>query len=195
MNYSINETVLFLGSQKSRRIFMMIEISIHGRGGQGAVRSAQILAEAAFKGYFPGDPETFYNAGIYGSYAQYGTALVTAADNALGLPSPDWTSDSLAADFITNDDYAWDVSNGMELIATQRWVATFDQGLQSWFEWRRTGYPALTVLPGNNGGLVPVRVPYPTDEAARNPTSLAAGVLLLGGADNLNTRVWWDVTP
>lgn len=31
---------------------MMIEISIHGRGGQGAVRSAQILAEAAFiQGY------------------------------------------------------------------------------------------------------------------------------------------------
>ena len=30
----------------------MIEISIHGRGGQGAVRSAQILAEAAFiQGY------------------------------------------------------------------------------------------------------------------------------------------------
>lgn len=31
---------------------MMIEISIHGRGGQGAVRSAQLLAEAAFiEGY------------------------------------------------------------------------------------------------------------------------------------------------
>ncbi len=30
----------------------MIEISIHGRGGQGAVRSAQLLAEAAFiEGY------------------------------------------------------------------------------------------------------------------------------------------------
>jgi hypothetical protein len=44
-----------------------------------------------------------------------------------------------------------------------------------------------------NGGKIPVRVPYPTDESARNPTSLAAGVTLLGGADDLNTRVWWDV--
>jgi hypothetical protein len=155
-----------------------------------------ILAEAAFKGYFPGDAETYYYAGIYGSYNQFGNDLVTAVDGSIGLPSADWTSDSLAADFIAKDIYAWDATNGMELIATQRWAATFDQGLQSWFEWRRTGYPVLTpAAAGTNNGKIPVRVPYPTDEAARNPTSLAAGVSLLGGADDLNTRVWWDVTP
>ncbi len=156
-----------------------------------------ILAEAAFKGYISGGndkAEEYYNEGIYGSYAQFGDDLVAAVDDAGFLSIDEATSDSLAADFIANDDYAWDAANGMQLIATQRWVATFDQGLQSWFEWRRTGYPVLTpAIAGMNGGKIPVRVPYPTDEAARNPTSLAAGVTLLGGADDLNTRVWWDV--
>ncbi|MFH0865586.1 MAG: SusD/RagB family nutrient-binding outer membrane lipoprotein [Bacteroidota bacterium] len=155
-----------------------------------------ILAEAAFKGYLSGDAGTYYIDGINASYAQYGSALLTAVDNALGLPSPDWTTDSLAADFIATENLGWNPAYGMELIATQRWVATYDQGLQSWFEWRRTGFPVLTpAAAGMNNGKIPVRVPYPTDEAARNPSSLAAGVTLLGGADDLNTPVWWDVTP
>lgn len=155
-----------------------------------------ILAEAALKGYFPGTASDYYYAGIYGSYDQFGEYLVQAAKDGGYLPAAsNWTTDSLAADYIATDIYGWDAANGMELIATQRWAATYDQGLQSWFEYRRTGYPVLTALLTNNGGKVPVRVPYPTDEAARNPTSLEAGRALLGGADDLNTRVWWDVTP
>lgn len=156
-----------------------------------------ILAEAAFKGYIGGGMDAagaYYYEGIYGSYAQFGDALLAAADNALGLPMEGATTDSLAADFIASDIFGWDPDNGMELIGTQRWTATFDQGLQSWFEWRRTGYPALTAaVAGTNGGKIPVRVPYPTDEAARNPTSLSGGVSLLDGPDDLNTRVWWDM--
>jgi hypothetical protein len=152
-----------------------------------------ILAEAAFKKYIPGGDEMageYYIAGIKGSYAQFGDAIVDGAAE-WGF---DGTNEEIAQDFIDNDDYAWDSANGMKLIATQRWAATFDQGLQSWFEWRRTGYPVLTpAAAGMNGGKIPVRVPYPTDEAARNPTSLAAGVTLLGGPDDLNTRVWWDM--
>jgi hypothetical protein len=160
-----------------------------------------ILAEAAFKGYIPGGNTTagdYYTAGIYGSYNQFGDALV----NAVGGISASWlptikpeecTADSLAASYIATEGLEFDAANGMEQIATQRWCATFDQGLQSWFEWRRTGFPVLTpAVAGMNGGKIPVRVPYPTDEAARNPTSLAAGVTLLGGPDDLNTKVWWN---
>lgn len=152
-----------------------------------------ILAEAAFKKYIPGGNDKageYYTAGIKGSYAQFGDAIVAGAAD-LGF---DGTNEEVAQDFIDNDDFAWNPANGMKLIATQRWAATFDQGLQSWFEWRRLGYPVLTpAAAGMNGGKIPVRVPYPTDEAARNPSSLAAGVTLLGGADDLNTRVWWDM--
>jgi hypothetical protein len=152
-----------------------------------------ILAEAAVKGYIPGgntEAEKYYYAGIYGSYAQFGDDLVAAVDNVGLLPMAGATSDSLAADFIANDNWGWDPANALELIGTQRWAATFDQGLQSFIEWRRSGYPVLTPAEdGSNSGKIPVRYPYPTDEAARNPTSLQAGIGLLGGADDLNTRV------
>jgi hypothetical protein len=158
-----------------------------------------ILAEAAFKGYIPGGNDKageYYTEGIYGSYNQFGDALVTTLDGEGFLTDKQaatWTADSLAADFIATEGLQWDASNAMELIATQRWCASFDQGLQSWFEWRRTGYPVLTpAVSGMNNGKIPVRVPYPTDEAARNPSSLAAGVTLLGGPDDLNTKVWWN---
>jgi len=158
-----------------------------------------ILAEAAFKGYIPGgnvQAGLYYTEGIYGSYNQFGDDLVAAVDRDHFLPEENWTADSLAADFIATEGLMWDADNGMELIATQRWCATFDQGLQSWFEWRRTDFPKLTpAVAGMNGGKIPVRVPYPTDEASRNPTSLAGGVTLLGGPDDLNTRVWWDTKP
>jgi len=158
-----------------------------------------ILAEAAFKKYIPGGNDKageYYIEGIHGSYNQFGAALVAAvaSNGASWLPSPTADADALATDFIDTEGLGWDATKGMELIATQRWAATFDQGLQTWFEWRRTGYPVLTpAVAGTNGGKIPVRVPYPTDEAARNPSSLAAGVTLLGGADDLNTRVWWDM--
>jgi len=159
-----------------------------------------ILAEAAFKGYIPGGnakADVYYTAGIYGSYNQFGSDLFDAVkgDNFLtATQAATWTPDSLAADYIATEGLEFDAANAMKLIATQRWCATFDQGLQAWFEWRRTGYPVLTpAVAGTNGGKIPVRVPYPTDEAARNPSSLAAGVTLLGGADDLNTRVWWDM--
>jgi len=158
-----------------------------------------ILAEAALKSYIPGGATKaaeYYNAGIYGSYAQFGTSLLDAVNGYGYQPTTAdaTTTDELAADYIAKDIYAWNAAKGLELIATQRWLATFDQGLQAWFEWRRTGFPVLTpAVGGVNGGKIPVRVPYPTDEAARNPTSLAAGVTLLGGADDLNTRVWWDM--
>jgi len=158
-----------------------------------------ILAEAAFKGFIGGSAEDYYYGGIYGSYNQFGDALIEAAYYSPQTPAfPDtWTTDSLAADFLVNDpSYAWDPANAMELIGKQKWAAMYDQGLQAFIEWRRIGFPVLepgaeAVNPPDNA--VPVRFPYPTDEYARNKTNLDAGVVLLGGPDDLNTRVWWDV--
>jgi hypothetical protein len=156
-----------------------------------------ILAEAAHKGFIPGGDTKageYYLEGIMTSYAQFGDDLIEAVDYNFGLPSPTWDTDSLALDFYANDVWGWDPANAMELIGTQKWVATFDQGLQSFIEWRRIGYPMLVpAAEGMNNGKIPVRFPYPTDEAARNPSNLAEGISLLGGPDDLNTRVWWDV--
>jgi hypothetical protein len=155
-----------------------------------------ILAEAAHKGYISGGDTKageYYIEGIMTSYGQFGDALLAAADDALGIPAG-WDTDSLALDFIANDYWGWDAANAMELIGTQKWIAMYDQGLQAFIEWRRIGYPVLTpAVEGMNDGKIPVRFPYPTDEYARNPSNLQAGIGLLGGNDDLNTRVWWDV--
>jgi hypothetical protein len=160
-----------------------------------------ILAEAAYKNFItPGGDDVagaYYLEGIYGSYNQFGDALLEAAYNSPATPAfPDtWTADSLAADFLLNDgSYVWDATNAMELIGKQKWAAMYDQGLQAFIEWRRIGYPVLIpAVEGMNNGKVPIRFPYPTDEYATNKDNVEGAATLLGGPDDLNTPVWWDV--
>ena len=81
-------------------------------------------------------------------------------------------------------------------IGNQKWLALYMQGLQGWFEWRRTGYPALSG-PADDAGIdtgdrpIPSRRYYPTDEQVLNQESYQAAVTAQG-ADVLKTRVWWD---
>jgi hypothetical protein len=154
-----------------------------------------ILAEAAQRGFITGSAKTaedYYNEGVTGSYYQYNAAIVANNKAIAGLGiNPAWTIDDFVADYFTN--YAlWDPANALEQIYTEKWLAMFDQGLQAKFEWNRTGFPVLTpAVAGQNGGKIPVRAYYPSDESARNPTNLAAAVSAQG-PDDLNTRVWWD---
>ncbi len=160
------------------------------------------LAEAAHKGIIPGGEtaaEAYYVAGVEASYYQNEEAITAELDDVWydTFVSWGWDENDILAyalvDFWDYGGWAYDPANAMEQIATQKYVATFDQGLQSWFEWRRTGFPVLTpAVAGANGGKIPVRVYYPSDEASRNPSNLQEAVSRQG-ADDLNTKVWWDV--
>ena len=78
-------------------------------------------------------------------------------------------------------------------IGLQKWIALFFHGMEAWFDWRRTGFPAIAPGPANvNNDRVPVRFMYPTDVQALNRAEYEAAVSRQG-ADDLNTRVWWDV--
>jgi len=157
-----------------------------------------IKSEAALKGYIGGgdlEAEVNYEAAVKASYYQFGDALVAAT---AGIwVNDDWDIDSLANDFYANDNWTWNAGytedDKMELIGTQKWVAMFDQGLQSWFEWRRIGYPVLIAAEdGDLDGTIPQRVSYPIVEFGTNNTNRDAGITLLNGPDDLKTRVWWD---
>lgn len=151
-----------------------------------------ILAEAVVRGLITDAPKTaeeYYTEGIFGSYYQYSTQIVAGAKSVFAKTA---TIDALAEDYMVNGGAAWDSENALERIATEKWVAMFEQGLQSWFEWRRTGFPVLTPAEdGMNGGKIPVRVSYPSDEYATNPVNVAAAVTIQG-KDDLNTKVWWN---
>jgi hypothetical protein len=134
-----------------------------------------LQAEAAERGWIAGDAGTLYRAAITASLAQYG---ITGEPVATYLTQPAVVYTPGAA--------------GLQQIAIQKWIALFMNGPEAYAEWRRTGYPQLTVVPQSvNGDLIPVRVFYPSSEQAYNNASLQAAITQNGG-DDLNDPVWWD---
>ncbi len=150
-----------------------------------------ILAEGVERELITSAPmtaEEYYYEGIHGSYNQYADVIVAKG---LSLFGETMTIDEFAEHYIANGGAGWDPDNALEKILTEKWLAMFEQGLQSRFEWVRTGIPALVAgEDASNGGVIPVRFPYPTDEYATNPTNVKAAAATQG-TDDLNTRIWW----
>ena len=87
--------------------------------------------------------------------------------------------------------------NALEAVLTQKWIASFYMGIESWCDYRRTGYPLLkTNGPvAQNNKILPTRLRYPSDEAYRNVDAFSAAVSgWLGGSNNMQTDVWWADT-
>ncbi|MEP7257632.1 MAG: SusD/RagB family nutrient-binding outer membrane lipoprotein, partial [Flavitalea sp.] len=76
-------------------------------------------------------------------------------------------------------------------IALQKWISLYFNGLEAWFDWRRTNMPAIVPGPANlNNNKVPVRYIYPLSEQSLNAAHLAEAVQRQGGSDDLNTKMW-----
>ena len=165
-----------------------------------------LRAEGALRGWaMGGDAESLYNEGIRVSLAEYG---VEASYN-------DYVNDNtrMAQDYVDpyNSDlniaamnnvtvkFGGDNETKLQKIITQKWIAMFPEGQEAWSEFRRTGYPKLfPIVENRSAGLVAEgdfikRLPFCLDERNNNPAGVASGVTLLGGADNIGTRLWWDV--
>jgi hypothetical protein len=94
-----------------------------------------------------------------------------------------------------------------ENVLTQKYISLFLQGSEAWSELRRTGYPKTIVRPGEIsyvtvggariefeplvGNNIPSRINYPEVEQNLNPKSYREVVARIG-ADNLQTKVWWN---
>ena len=64
--------------------------------------------------------------------------------------------------------------------------------MQQWFEYRRTGHPALPKGAGlRNNGVMPARMTYPVYVQSTNPTNYQLAVQAQG-PDAINTQVWWQ---
>lgn len=82
----------------------------------------------------------------------------------------------------------------LQIIHEQYWAATFLNELESYANWRRTGFPDFEPanFPGNlTNGVTPRRLRYPQKEYAVNEAHIATA-LARQGADTFLTRVWWD---
>ena len=99
---------------------------------------------------------------------------------------------------------AWDDSASkaqmQERIITQKWIANWQLGNEAWADYRRTGFPRLLPVTANKSSVVDSklgarRMPYPTEERTSNAENYAKAVEMLGGSDNMATRIWWDCNP
>lgn len=142
-----------------------------------------MLAEAAQRwGLAGGDVAGHYNAGV------------TAAMQYLALYGPEAVitqtqiDDYLAANPLV-------AGEELKMINEQYWVATFGNGLETFSNWKRSGYPQL--IPADvadilTGGEIPRRFIYPGSEKLNNPDNVEAAIQQQGG-DEVTTRMWWDV--
>ena len=131
-----------------------------------------LLAEAAEKGLINGDAAAYYINGINGSFDYYN----------LSTPAG-YTAQAAVA-------YTGSQQEKLVKIGTQKWISLFYQGMEAWFDWRRTGIPAL--LPGasnQNDNRIPVRFIYPISEQALNAANREEAVARQG-VDNINTKMW-----
>ncbi len=132
-----------------------------------------ILAEAAQKGYINGDAEEFYMNGINAAMAMYD---VTPADSY-------FTQEGVAL--------SSDQETALDQIAVQKWMALFYNGMEAYFDWRRTGRPAIVPGPDNlNANRVPLRFVYPDAEQSGNNTNWSDAISRIGGDDNINAVMW-----
>lgn len=146
------------------------------------INAAEVLlarAEAADRGWTPESALTLFQDGIKASFEQW------------GLSAP-------AAGYFTQSNVAFTAPVGtggnLKQIATQRYLATFPDGLQGWCEWRRTGYPVLTPAPDatNASKQIPTRYVYSSAEYGTNKEAVEAAVARIPGGDSQDSKVWWD---
>lgn len=123
-----------------------------------------LLAEAAYKftshaALFPDGAQTYFEAGITASFDRLGAgssaAYITAID---GVSGYGWTG----------------TTDKVQAIMTQKWIALMHvNGIESWIDNVRTGYPAVP-LPLTNTTGRPKRLMYPTSEYTSNSANVPA---------------------
>jgi Starch-binding associating with outer membrane len=139
-----------------------------------------LLAEAAERGYIAGTASSHYHDGVEAAILQLNQAGATLTDQD-------------AADYATAHPYV--AAQGLQMINEQYWLVTFTDWLETWANWRRSGFPVLAPInyQGNStNGTIPRRFTYPLDEANVNPKNYIDAISGLTGGDKMTSRVWWD---
>lgn len=151
-----------------------------------------ILAEAAVRGWISGSADTYYKKGIEASMRFI--ADHTPENYAHGRV----LTDEVIADFLQNP--AIQLTNGeadgLEMILTQRYLAWFlHSPWNSYYEYRRTGYPKLPINPETSLNEVKTELPqrwmYPESESQYNKANLQEALeRQFNGSDDRNKKMW-----
>jgi hypothetical protein len=150
-----------------------------------AAQTNLLLAESAVRGWVPGGNT---------EAANYFTAGIKAHMDQMALYDPASTVDAADRDAYA-DANPLDVSTldaSLEQINYQYWIASFLHGHEAWANFRRSGYPVLSVnpYPGKTVNFI-TRITYPPSEILVNSGNVQEAIAQMG-SDNLDTHVWWD---
>lgn len=152
-----------------------------------------LFAEAGARGWLSIDEKSvkdLYLEGVRQSILQWQVGFEGAVDYLMPTAQ-------VISDFIKYLDNDFDYNKMLEKILTQKYVATFWVGIESWVDYRRTGYPILKTngRTAQNDGILPTRMRYPATEAFQNAKHYSDAVAgWLKGTDNMQTDVWWAST-
>ncbi len=132
-----------------------------------------LLAEAALMLDIPGDARTYYENAL------------TASLDASGVDGSD--AQTYLASRLAAFDAAGSDEEQLQVVIRDKWVSQFGNGVESFNDWRRTGYPEFqpSSTPGTSDGSIPVRLLYSANELSSNPN--------LENQSQLIDPVWWDV--
>ncbi|MFT4781155.1 MAG: hypothetical protein ACJAZK_001748 [Psychroserpens sp.] len=143
-----------------------------------ASESLFLQSEAVFKGLLSsGNAKGLFENAIESSFSRLGATIgsyLNEANNVNGI--------------------GWDGStNKLEAIITQKWIDLGGtNGVETWIEYTRTGYPSNMPLPDiTNRPNRPLRLLYPTSEYTGNSANVSVYNQTVDTA--FNSSIFWDV--
>lgn len=147
-----------------------------------AAQTLLLLAEARQRGWITtGTVQGYYEAGVRANMEQMATY--------------DAASSVAPGDIVTYlAGNPFNAGTALQQINTQYWIASFLNGPEAFANFRRSGFPALTPnpYPGKTiTGTFIRRLTYPNSEISVNTANVNQAISRMG-ADNLDTKVWWD---
>ena len=141
-------------------------------------------AEAALKGWLTSSAETHFKNGVK-----------AAIQNWTGFDASFARTTAEIDTYIAGRGFAAASSaDKLKLIGEEYWAATYLNDIESWSNWRRTGFPVLVPTNDPNrfeANEIPRRLIYWESEISSNPANYKAAVDRMGG-DKFMTKTWWD---
>lgn len=150
-----------------------------------------ILAEAALRGLIASGEskaKEYYVDAVTASIQKW-AQLGEYSDPPVTISEQDITT------FLDSDLASWDkAGNKAELIGNQKFLALFWIGMEAYHEYRRTGYPELTVGDGAiyNDYILPTRFAYPNSMMSTNGNNAREALSRMGGENTMKIPVWWS---
>ena len=160
-----------------------------------------LKAEGALNGWnMGGNAKDLYETGIRMSMNQWGITDGTAIDAYIASSAvPVAPEDGQNSPAVNDYPIKWSADPAMQYkqVSQQKWLALFPDGMEGWAEVRRTDLPGqYTVVHTENSdlpeGTFIKRIPFLDIEKLTNGDAVNGAVQMLGGPDNVATKLWWD---